>query len=487
MRAILVRVGIDHSYGAWNAPVDSASGEFVFVPIPEGTKSQFYRGMGRTFREVVPAIVGFLRKHGAGDLQSLRWPRELNDRYMHLDPDFEHLTYGNRDNAKGTKFRNLQRDDLIVFYSGLRPIQPVRDRLIYALIGIMVVDEVVAAHEVSRDRWHQNAHTRKSTRGEHDIVVRARPGVSGRFALCIDIGEFRNRAYRVRHEVLKAWGGLSVKDGYLQRSANPPRFVDPERFLRWFQRQQPKLLANNFSVVGPVKTITVPIHRSVSKAKPSSRFNHERASNPKVIIVHLRRPRMSDPNESRSDPFYELGSFGCTKCHRRNLMNPKRADELNGARLAFAQGGSGEFRLVLLTPPVRVVRHKDRCEVRWRPIRRPFRFECAPLLISNEEDTNFGTLASFIRKSRRETQCGSFSSRFRSRRTPVPDHIAEEIISVYTNRFKRCKKSDFASCYDETMHRSPPLVDRNRRQTHLRLLREAGAATLSTCRNKRKC
>ena len=36
------------------------------------------------------------------------------------------------------------------------------------------------------------------------------------------LGEWRDRAYRVRKDLLKTWGGLSVNDGYIQRSAVPP-------------------------------------------------------------------------------------------------------------------------------------------------------------------------------------------------------------------------------------------------------------------------
>ena len=38
---------------------------------------------------------------------------------------------------------------------------------------------------------------------------------------------------------------------------------------------------------------------------------------PPVFIVHLRRPKKNDPEEMRSDPFWEFGSFGCTGCHSR--------------------------------------------------------------------------------------------------------------------------------------------------------------------------
>jgi hypothetical protein len=63
---------------------------------------------------------------------------------------------------------------------------------------------------------------------------------------CLPIGEWRDRAYRVRRALIDEWGGLSVKDGYLQRSARLPRMIDPTRFQRWLESQKPILFqANN--------------------------------------------------------------------------------------------------------------------------------------------------------------------------------------------------------------------------------------------------
>ncbi len=94
-------------------------------------------------------------------------------------------------------------------------------------------------------QWHENAHVRKVKRGETDIVVRAKPGSSGRFERCIPIGEWRNRSYRVRNDVLDAWGGLSVKDGFIQRSAVPPSSNNPCKFLGWLRKKGVHLIARN--------------------------------------------------------------------------------------------------------------------------------------------------------------------------------------------------------------------------------------------------
>ncbi len=45
-----------------------------------------------------------------------------------------------------------------------------------------------------------------------------------------------------------------------------------------------------------------------------------------VLVALLRQPRMERPNEMRSDPFWEFGSFGLTGCHKTNLMHPKEGE-----------------------------------------------------------------------------------------------------------------------------------------------------------------
>jgi hypothetical protein len=91
-----------------------------------------------------------------------------------------------------------------------------------------------------------NAHSRRILpRDAQDVIVCAQKSKSGRFNRCLPIGEFRDRAYRVKRDILDEWGGLSVKDGYIQRSARLPRLLDAPRFLRWLARQDVNLIAVN--------------------------------------------------------------------------------------------------------------------------------------------------------------------------------------------------------------------------------------------------
>jgi hypothetical protein len=244
MKALLVRIGVDQTYGGWNAPVD-ADGRFVYVPIPEGRGTKFHPGLGRCYGELLPALHRFCGDHGCDLHEELGFPLSLLDYPMHLDPDFECLTYGDVGRRRGARMANMGDGDLLVFYGGLRPIHRCEHNQIYALVGLYVVEEVVRASDVAQDHWFENAHVRKQKSGATDIVVRAKAKVSGRFDRCIPIGEWRAGAHRVRQDVLDAWGGMSVKDGFIQRSAVPPALNKPEQFLAWFEKHKIQLLPRN--------------------------------------------------------------------------------------------------------------------------------------------------------------------------------------------------------------------------------------------------
>ncbi len=232
MNGLLVRVGIDSTDGCWNAPMRLASGEFAYVTITD-TKP-LRDGMARRYDEFVPVAARF------GE----QLPEGLLGTSTHLDPDFDQLTYGDQ-GQRGKRITTLlTAGDLLAFFAALRPVDGPARPLIYALIGLYVVEEVVPAQSVPQARWGENAHTRRIP-GDGDVVVRARPGVSGRLRCCIPIGELRDRVYRVRNDLLNAWGGLDIKDGYIHRSVWLPAFLDTEKFYRWFLAQKPEMVAEN--------------------------------------------------------------------------------------------------------------------------------------------------------------------------------------------------------------------------------------------------
>lgn len=238
MKGLLVRVGADQGDdgGRWNAPANSTTREFAYVPIPERTPGR--RGFAKPYSLIVNAVQRF----------GVALPERLAKANMHLDPDFDYLTYGDMGDPRqrGAQIKEkLGGGDLLVFYSSFRDVNP-NPRLIYAVIGLYVIDSVISAAAIPQSRWGENAHTRRVLGLEaRDIVVRAEPKVSGRLKSYIPIGEYRNRAYRVRRDLLEAWGGLMVKDGYLQRSARLPAFRDAPKFYEWFAENSPSLLQRN--------------------------------------------------------------------------------------------------------------------------------------------------------------------------------------------------------------------------------------------------
>jgi hypothetical protein len=171
-------------------------------------------------------------------------PPHLAKRNMHLDPDFEHLTYGDR-GAKGRQLANtVSGGDLLIFYAGLKDVTS--GAIVYALIGLFVVDRIVSAVDWPANEADLNAHTRRILSADaDDIIVVARPAVSGRLQQCIPVGTYRNRAYRIREDVLLAWGNISARDGYIQRSAVFPSLLRPDRFLEWWKGPRVRLVSSN--------------------------------------------------------------------------------------------------------------------------------------------------------------------------------------------------------------------------------------------------
>lgn len=190
----------------------------------------------------------------------------------------------------------------------------------------------------------------------------------------------------------------------------------------------------------------------------------------KINLVMLRQPRRNDPNEMRTDPLWEFGSFGCTRCHRRNLMNPKKLIELEGRRLAFVQNGPLGFKLVHVTPPVSVCHHGTFGEVKWSPVEMPLTYDSAPTLVNNLGMSDCPELFDIIMEVCRERPIAKFTSKFRSRRQPLPTSLGRQIVEIYERRRSGCGR--VARSYVDALPCEPPRLDRDREATYQRLLRK---------------
>ncbi len=193
----------------------------------------------------------------------------------------------------------------------------------------------------------------------------------------------------------------------------------------------------------------------------------ERHTESGVILVMLRQPDESNPEEARTDPMYEFGSFGLTGCHRRNVLASTRA---TGARFAFAQPGPNEARLVMLTSPVTIVRHATILEATWAPPEMPLRFCGAPLLVDNEGNSDVPLLRASIQEGKRSTWVSRFASAFRSRTRPLERHIAQELVSAWDRWVASEARARF--CW-EALPYPPPVRDDDRERTRADLLSAA--------------
>ncbi len=231
MNGLLVRVGIDSTDGRWNAPVRCETGEFAYVPITEVAKQR--EGLETRFDPFKEVVEPF----------GVALPPPLLGSATHLDPDFDHLTYGDQ-GQRAKRIRTLQPGDFLAFYASLCPVDAPPRPFVYALIGFYIIAELVPTGSVPQERWGENAHTRRKPKA-NEILVRAKPNVSGRLRTCIPIGKLRNGSYRVELHLLEKWGDLDIKDGFIHRSAYLPGFKDAERFYRWFQARNPQLIPEN--------------------------------------------------------------------------------------------------------------------------------------------------------------------------------------------------------------------------------------------------
>jgi hypothetical protein len=240
MTGILLRVGCDATEdgGGWNAPVDPITWDYAYVPIPDDEIKYKHICECPTYDGFEMSVQRFNR----------HLPRNLShESKVHLDPDFRYLTFGEPFNkargylsSRGQIIDQLKEGagDFIAFYASFRPTQPhlYLHRLAYCLFGILFIERKTLVSELEYEERIKSAHGRREG-AERDLVVRGKKANSGRFPKAIVIGEYRDKAYRVTKDLLNLWGGLKVKNGYIQRSARPPFFERPDKFLAWLNAQ----------------------------------------------------------------------------------------------------------------------------------------------------------------------------------------------------------------------------------------------------------
>jgi len=187
-----------------------------------------------------------------------------------------------------------------------------------------------------------------------------------------------------------------------------------------------------------------------------------------LFIVYLRRPAKDDPRE---DPFWEFGSFGCTGCHRKNLLS-SNCQIVSDDQLAFVQGGDRGARLLLITPPVTLKKHPNGfIEVTWKPAgQQPFCYKDAPVLACPKGDSEFPKLSKEIANVDRSTLPAKLASRFRARASAVPEDLSEELRSVYEEKRRNAPPGAISQTYTDALPRVPEAATNNRREAYRKVL-----------------
>lgn len=201
-----MRVGIDQTFGRYNAPINPSTNDYLYMPIPQGNEF-FKSGMETTYEDLRSEFGLWSRKNDA----NLEFPKHLDGLGCHLDPDFDYSTYGDQGTGRGLRVGHLKEGDFLAFFASFKPTKDCVHRLVYALYGIMVVDRAMNVADVSPEDYKKNAHTRVKHINSDHWVVFAKPSLSGRFSRALPIGEFRNGSYRVTQDILEAWGELVLK------------------------------------------------------------------------------------------------------------------------------------------------------------------------------------------------------------------------------------------------------------------------------------
>ncbi len=254
MTVVLAGIGADSTNVGALAPLYD-DGTFEYVPIPEKT---------RETRETETLGSWSLRYDDgvAADLTTRISPQPIHDGEttltgqaleswpLHHDPNFEALTYGeHRTSGYVSRLRELERDDVVGFYAGLR--RPGGDRAHRYLIGYFTVAEVAtitpetpqAERERILERHAENAHAKRARDGrlyleDKTVVIVDGTEPGGLFERDpVRLSEYYVREgneraqYYLRDDVASAW---SVREGGANMMFKPayrcamsgPAFVD---------------------------------------------------------------------------------------------------------------------------------------------------------------------------------------------------------------------------------------------------------------------
>lgn len=174
MKAVLLRVGIDSSYGALSPVWSDLS--YEYIPIPVLNKKEQEKKERRTFKNL-----------GLGKYL----PVKFHNAIAHLDPEFKSFTYGDPNHPKRNILSKLKKGDLLVFYLGGRELDS--NEIGCFIFGYFVVEYVFnwdKLNDIERKEaskiCKENAHIRSSKSRDNLIIVKG-SSKSKKLKYCIPI------------------------------------------------------------------------------------------------------------------------------------------------------------------------------------------------------------------------------------------------------------------------------------------------------------
>lgn len=221
-KILFLRVGMDLGYGGLGPLFPD--GSFEYVPIPENPN------------KASPRSVRFsqISARSGGSLDQFVLPR-FRGTSAHYDPEFETFTYGDPTKYKRGQLRRLSREDLLVFYAGLRPPQQRTGSQLY-LIGYFTVEKV---HDVTPEQpWPPpslqhlwaNAHFRRSACDPGLVVVQGSPKASRLLRIAVPLSDQQQEVLSDLRDRLGFAG--SVKRAGAGRWVPATHVASVERWLR---------------------------------------------------------------------------------------------------------------------------------------------------------------------------------------------------------------------------------------------------------------
>jgi len=116
-KGLLIRVGIDQTFGNYNAPINPNTNDYIYMPIPQ-SDDDFKSGMRTSYDDLLPYFKSWCQENST----AIEFPQHLNNKATHLDPDFDFSTYGDQATGRGLRVGDLKEGDFLAFFASFKPI-----------------------------------------------------------------------------------------------------------------------------------------------------------------------------------------------------------------------------------------------------------------------------------------------------------------------------------------------------------------------------